>query len=172
VIHLVFERPQQTLKAFHFDRTQRFVWKASGAATPSSRGAMPEGHYILLEPELFGNREPGTGWGRVRIRDMTDRDVTVLEKAGFLKHNGDLLDIGSIALAAGRCDAYGRFIEIHGGGSALAEPQAPMQELCRTLGCTRMHNLDLNKLIDYMKAFGAENTFVFSVMGRPAPCPC
>ena len=42
-------------------------------------------------------------------------------------------------------------IAIHGGGSMLADPFAPEQDLKGTNGCTRCHNSDVNELIKLTK---------------------
>jgi hypothetical protein len=53
----------------------------------------------------------------------------------------DLVDL------EGREDGNNRAgLAIHGGGSSLADPYAPYQPLVPTLGCSRWHNKDLEKL--------------------------
>lgn len=182
MIHLVFSRPQKTLKIYHSDKSLRFVYEASGAACANSNGPMPQGHYILLEPQLFARsswdsslESEGVGWGRVRIRDMSDNDVQLLVNANLATKNADAsLSIGGVSLMPGSCNAYGRVIEIHGGGSALRYPGAytANQELCCTLGCTRMHNQDVKAFIQYMDHFLGSDTFVFSAIGAPSVCSC
>jgi hypothetical protein len=62
---------------------------------------------------------------------------------------------------------------LHGGGSNLAmlsppqDPLAPMQALCKTYGCTRMHNGDLVDLMTYLGPRFHGNTIVYSVVGDP-----
>lgn len=177
MIHLVFERPSGVLKAYHFTGHLRYLWQAFGGAVAASNGPMPEGHFILLEPELFPQDTwaMATGWGRVRIRDMSDDDIALLRNAGLLKSETDgCLQIGGISLYPGHCNAYDRVIEIHGGGSALGDPAcyAPFQALCCTLGCTRLHNSNIVDLVGYMQQFGSDHTFVMSAMGSPGPCQC
>lgn len=182
MIHVVFSRPQLSMKVFDNNHTQQFAYEASGDACTNSNGPMPEGHYILLEPELFpqsswgsDTEDEGVGWGRIRIRDLASDDVTLLVNAGLATRNGDgTLGIGGINLPPGNCNAYGRVIEMHGGGSALGYPGAydANQRLCCTLGCTRMHNGDIKSFVEYMRQHLGDQTFVYSVQGTPPPCGC
>jgi hypothetical protein len=181
MIHVILSRPELTFKVFDSDHALRSVYEASGAACQNSNGAMPGGHYILLGPEMFpqstwdsSKESKGVGWGRVLIRDMSDNDVQLLVSAELATKTADgQLSIGGIVLPPGRCNAYGRHIEIHGGGSALGMgAYAPNQKLCCTEGCTRMHNQDLKSLVQFMQPLTDQNTFVFSVIGTPPPCSC
>lgn len=182
MIHAVFNRPQKSMKIFDSHHTQQFSFEASGDACSNSNGPMPEGHYILLEPELFPQSswgsdkdDEGVGWGRIRIRDMASSDVDLLVNAGLAIRNPDgTLAIGGVNLAPGNSNSYVRVIEIHGGGSALGYPGAydANQRLCCTLGCTRMHNGDLKSFVDYMRQNLGDQTFVYSVYGAPPPCDC
>jgi hypothetical protein len=181
MIHVIFSRPELAFKVFDADHSLRFVYEASGAACQNTNGAMPAGHYILLEPEMFPQAtwdssmlSEGVGWGRVRIRDMSDSDVQLLLNAELATKTADgQLTIGGIVLPPGRCNAYPRAIEIHGGGSALGMgAYDPDQKLCCTEGCTRMHNQDLKAFVAFMQPLTDGNTFVFSVIGVPPPCSC
>ena len=182
MIHLVFARPQRNLKVFHSDKSLKFVYEASGDACASSNGPMPEGHYVLLQPEMFpqstwddSKDSMGVGWGRIRVRDMTSNDEILLMNAGIaLKNSDGSLNIGGISLPPGSCDSYNRAIEMHGGGSALGFSGAYLanQRLCCTLGCTRMHNQDIGQLIGYMGPLLNGNTFILSAIGAPTPCDC
>ena len=60
-------------------------------------------------------------------------------------------------------DPRGRWI--HGGGSSLGREgsQAPRQELCPTMGCTRMHNEDVEELADRLRDERRKNP------GEPVP---
>jgi hypothetical protein len=175
MIHLVFDRIASQIKVFDSaNHSLIFSWGASGDAT--GNGPMPPGHFILLEPEAFPQDQwdPPTGWGRVRIRDMSDTDVQRLTAAGIAKSAAGGLDVGGTVLPPGACNAYERVIEIHGGGSALGTPGcfAKQQRLCHTLGCTRMHNEDVASLISCMQQLQVSNTFIFSAFGTPAKCNC
>lgn len=175
MIHLIFDRVASQIKVFDSaNHSLIFSWGASGDA--AGNGPMAAGHYILLEPEMFPQDQwdPPTGWGRVRIRDMGETDVLRLTAAGIAKSATGGLYIGGTILPPGACNAYERVIEIHGGGSALGEPDcfAKQQRLCRTFGCTRMHNEDIATLIGCMQQRQGSNTFIFSAIGLPAQCGC
>ena len=177
MIHLVFNRPTESMKVFQPGGSTRFVFDATGGAVRRSNGPMPVGHYVLLEPEMFERStwEIATGWGRIRIRDMAQSDVDLLVRANLAKvvPTGSI-DIGGIVLPQGRCNAYPRAVEIHGGGTALGDPGALVakQGLCCTLGCIRMHNQDIQTFVEYMRGLQDGHTFVMSVMGAPTPCRC
>jgi hypothetical protein len=181
MIHIIFSRPEKTLKVFDADHALRFVYEASGAACQNTNGPMPGGHYVLLEPELFpqatwdsSKLSEGVGWGRIRIRDMSVSDAQLLTNAGLATKAADAeLSVGGVILPPGQCNSYQRVIEVHGGGSALGmDSYLPNQQLCCTEGCTRMHNQDLKALVRFMQPLTDQNTFVFSVIGTPAPCNC
>lgn len=177
MIHLVFNRPTESMHVFQTGGSTRFVFDATGGAVQRSNGPMPVGHYILLEPEMFARStwEIKTGWGRVRIRDMVQSDVDLLVRANRAKvlPTGSV-DIGGVVAPQGRCNAYPRAVEIHGGGTALGDPGAfaAKQPLCCTLGCIRMHNQDIQTFVEFMQGLQATNTFVLSVLGAPTPCRC
>jgi hypothetical protein len=57
---------------------------------------------------------------------------------------------------------------VHGGGSNLGFPAcfAPMQLLCKTYGCTRVHNADLLTLMNYLlPQLKSGRMAVYSVIG-------
>jgi hypothetical protein len=55
-------------------------------------------------------------------------------------------------------------IGLHGGGSSLPDPQAPYQRLVPTLGCVRMHNKDLQDLIQPLYEKGTVYLSVHQVL--------
>lgn len=65
-------------------------------------------------------------------------------------------------------DAGRGTIRLHGGGSRLPDPYLPEQPLLPTQGCVRMRNVDINKLIELIKALPQEETLEFIFMGSNA----
>lgn len=194
MIHLVFSRQSRQLKVFSSDGSLWKSFEASGAATgPDQSGDRDDppygfkypiepGHYVLEAPEPVPDDDDARrsqGRWHFPIDDLTDNVVEVLVNAHRAKRVGDKLEIGGALLKTGGLERWGRSeILIHGGGWNLGSrhSQDPHQTLCRTHGCTRMHNDDLETLVMFLRPkmppLSDGNTVVFSALGDPAPAEC
>lgn len=182
MIHLVFFRATNSLKVFGAGDVIEF--EASGDAWGNYHdgeravqyghdGSIAPGHYLLTRVEEFPPI-PSEGAAQIYVADLDDATLQHLLAAGKATITGDLVAIGGIELSRGGLGRFGRSeVMLHGGGSNLGEPEcfAPHQPLCRTFGCTRLHNDDLATLCALLKAKMAENVVVFSCIGDPEELP-
>lgn len=179
MIHLIFNRPTGKMKVFEPDRSLWDVIDGGGDAWGDGVDAdrpygykwpCPPGHYILDVPQSITPPIPSEGSWQIPVLDMPSSDVTTLLAAHDASQQGSNLSVGGVALPLGQLAYYGRSaIMIHGGGSNLQNPYADYQELCKTEGCTRLHNADLARLARYLLANADGNTVVYSIVGDPLP---
>jgi hypothetical protein len=172
VIVTAFDRPTGKLKVSEFG----FAFDASGSAWGDGNGPaygtdcqIAPGHYKLTRVEYFPEPIPSEGAAQIYVEDLTEADVAELVAAGDAKLgeyeavtiNGETLPIGNLA-------KYARSeIMIHGGGSNLGVPAcyALNQPLCRTYGCTRVHNGDLSSLCEKLAPLVGSEHVIFTVVG-------
>jgi len=199
MIHCVFDRPNGMLKVFaptggavrgEFAATGD-AWGRTSNPDDGPHGhfwPIPTGHYVLAQWESWGTRGAVTseGYGQIYLFDLDDATKQKLVDAGLCKVQGDYLVIGGIALPRGGLAAWGRSeIMVHGGGSNLGDPgcYAPMQQLCSTDGCTRVHNADWPKLVNDLAGTSLSfppaaasgtlpETVVYSVVGDSPNASC
>lgn len=177
--HIVFDRANNAFKVFDLGIRQ-FLFEASGSAVgdginpPYTHDCqIPQGHYKLTQVERFAPI-PSEGAGQVYVADLTPRDISVLAQGRKAKWILDKVIIGGILLPIGRLATYGRAeIMLHGGGTVLGEPAcyAPNQPLCKTCGCTRMHNADLAQFMDWLEPIIGQDHVIYSVAGDSPPLP-
>ena len=178
MIHIVFNRPAGKLKVFgpgaalpDFDAGGDAVTDGITADGPYGHlWPTPPGHYVLKAPEALTPRLVAEGAWQIPVDDISDATVTLLVAAGDAERSATGAVIGGIDLPLGQLARFGRSaILIHGGGSALGNPAcfAGSQPLCKTEGCTRMHNADLAALVAYLQPRVAGNTVVYSIFGSP-----
>jgi hypothetical protein len=185
MVHLVFDRPASQIKAFG-GGILRYTFAASGDAWGNYSngvrtvqyghdGSISPGHYKLTRVERIDPPIASEGAGQIYVADMTGSDYFKLAQGGKVKAIAAARwSIGGIELPVGMLGHFGRAeIMAHGGGSNAPDPFAAFQELCRTYGCTRLHNADLATLMDYLEPLlAAANQFViFSVIGDPPELP-
>ncbi len=185
MIHILFDRPTQALKVFGADKALWNQFDASGDAWGDGMSApygfdypIPPGHYMLMCSQSISPPLASEGAAQVPVVDIDLLTATELIAAGDAVLTSTALAIGTASLPTGGLQSCKRSgIMIHGGGSNLTkmsppeDPFAPKQRLCKTHGCTRMHNADLGNLIAYLTPLFSANHVVFSVLGDPAPLP-
>ncbi len=194
MIHVIFNRPGGTLKIFQDDGSLWATIDAGGDAwgnygvsddaTPPSPPYghacwLPQGHYVLGPPETLAPPIASEGPAQIPVLDISTATMEELLQAGKASASPTGYVIGGIHLPAGQLARYGnrRGLLLHGGGSNLAKlkpPQDPLandQALCRTFGCTRLHNGDLNDLVAFLRPLLNGNTVIFSAVGDPKPLP-
>jgi hypothetical protein len=191
MVHLIFNRPSGNLKVYEPDKSLWDTLAAGGDAVGSDPAQAPwglyypcpPGHYVLsagirnvpdaANPDLVIEEGPY----RIPVSDMDAATLATLTAAGDASGAGSAVQIGGITLPIGGIAANGRDgILLHGGGTYLhgltpPEDQAPFQPLCKTEGCTRLHNADLIRLVGYLAPLFAGNTVVYSIFGNPLPLP-
>ncbi len=186
MIHLVFDRPSSELKAFTQNGLAMGPFEASGDAWGDGVSG-PYGHQYPIAPghyaltavdDLIDSENPdGTvaeGPYQVYVDDLDASRLDRLRSANLASGFGPVT-IGGITLPVGGLATYGRSeIMIHGGGSNLGVPAcyAPQQALCKTEGCTRMHNADLARFAPWIKQQLLHNIIVYSVIGNSPPLDC
>jgi len=183
VIHLVFNRPMEKLKIFDEGGALADVFEASGDAWGDGVSGpygfefpIPPGHYLLTCVQSISPPLTSEGAGQIPVVDIDQQTLDKLTDAGKASGPPDAVTIGGFTLATGALSTNKRDgVMIHGGGSNLLkldppqDPLAPMQELCKTYGCTRMHNANLATLMAFLAPRFANETVVFSAIGDPAP---
>ncbi|HEX3549623.1 MAG TPA: L,D-transpeptidase family protein [Candidatus Elarobacter sp.] len=181
MVHLVFNRPTGKLKIYAADGSLWDVIDAGGDAwgdpNYGSNGPMPPGHYVLGAPQRFAPIV-SEGAGQIPVADIDAAATSALVNGGKASVVDGGLTIGGIIAQTGQLAAFSRSaIMLHGGGSNLAtldppqDPLAPYQQLCKTEGCTRLHNADAARLADFLDANAAGNTVVYTALGRPLTLP-
>ena len=183
MIHIVFERPLERLKVFLNDGSLWDSIEASGDAWGDGTSGpyghdypIAPGHYCVTAVDPIDPAIVSEGAGQIEVHDIGPATLSLLEGAGKAISAGSNVDIGGIGLPVGGLARYSREgIMIHGGGSNLVEhglnPLAPDQPLCKTEGCTRVHNADLARLMTLLNEEMSDNTVVYSVIGDPTPLP-
>lgn len=183
MIHIIFNRPSSEMKVFA-GGVMRYKFEANGSAWGDGGPNHPygyqcqiaPGHYKLTHVERINPPIPSEGAGQIFVADLTTRDISQLAIAKRAKWIGADVTIGGSVLPIGGIGKYNRTeIMLHGGGSNLGEPACfePHQLLCRTFGCTRLHNADLAALMDMLEpVFAAGNEHViYSVIGDSPELP-
>lgn len=181
MIHIVFNRPTGAFKVFE-DALLRFQFQASGDAWGDGVSGpyghdypIAPGHYALTRVERLNPALASEGPGQIYVADLNDAAIAALINFGKAQACNDKLSVGAIVLPTGQLAHFNRSeVMLHGGGTNLGVPAcfADYQELCKTFGCTRLHNADLRKLMDYLEPIlssGSQHV-VYSVIGDPAPC--
>ena len=181
MVHLVFDRPTGRLKVFGPGAGLPPYFEAGGDAVTNGVAAdgpygtdwpCPPGHFVLEAPNAIAPPIPAEGAWQIPVDDLSDAILSALVLAGDANRTATGASIGGIDLPLGQIAQWGRSgIMIHGGGTALGDPAcyAGDQPLCKTEGCTRMHNADLAQLVTYLQAQLGGNTLVYSIVGVPLP---
>jgi hypothetical protein len=185
MVHLVFDRPTENLKVFATDKTLWNVFEASGDAWGDGMSApygfdypIPPGHYLLTSAQSISPALASEGNMQIPVIDMDLQTIAALVNAGDAQVSSTQLNFGGVVLPTGGLQLCKRSgIMIHGGGSNLLtlnppqDPFDPDQQLCKTYGCTRMHNKNLDDLATYLTPLFNGNHVVYSAVGDPKPLP-
>lgn len=184
MIHLVFNRPSGHLKVFNEDGSVWDTIDAGGDAWGSTPAAAPYGHFYPIRPGHYMLQQPianappidAEGAWKIPVVDIDAATANTLIQAGKAALAGTQYDIGGITFPIGNLERDARTeILIHGGGSNLRprgmDPMDPFQKLCKTHGCTRLHNADLARLARFVQQAIGGNTMVYSVAGDPIVLP-
>ncbi|HLY01595.1 MAG TPA: L,D-transpeptidase family protein [Candidatus Cybelea sp.] len=187
MIHAIFNRPSGMLKVYEPGKSLWDSIQAGGDAVGNDpRNApwgfhypCPPGHYVLsagiknTDPDVVIKEGPY----RIPVWDIDAATLKTLTDAGVASGPPNAVNVGGIVLPIGEIAANGRDgILIHGGGTYLhklnpPKDQEPFQPLCQTEGCTRVHNADLIRLVDYLAPLFDGNTVVYTVYGNPLRLP-
>lgn len=184
MVHVIFDRQSSAFKVFA-SGVQQFLFEANGSAWGDGGPNAPyghdcqisPGHYKLTQVERIDPPSASEGAGQIYVADLTGNDYFKLAATGKVKTSGAAQwSIGGFDLPVGMLTHYDRSeVMIHGGGSNLGVPACfdPMQPLCRTYGCTRLHNANLAQLMDFLEPiFAAQNQLViYSVIGDSPELP-
>lgn len=182
MIHIVFDRPASSLKVFG-GGILRYTFEANGSAWGDGGPNAPyghdcqisPGHYKLTQVERINPPIASEGAGQIYVADLTGSDYFKLAQSNKVKPIAAARwNIGGIELPVGMLGHYSRSeVMLHGGGSNAPDPFAPKQLLCKTYGCTRLYNQDLETLMGYLEPiFAAKNQFViYSVIGDSPELP-
>lgn len=182
MIHLVFNRPTGKLKIFAADGSLWDMIDAGGDAVTDSNPAdgpygfewpCPPGHYLLETPQSIAPPSHAEGAWQIPVVDMPSATASRLVDAHDATRDGANLVLSGVSLPLGQLARYGRAgIMIHGGGSADPDPLENYQPLCKTEGCTRVHNADLSRIVAYLTPLFGGNTVVYTIAGTPLPLSC
>jgi len=180
MIHPVFDRPTQTIKAFNANGSVYRVFRGEGDAWGHTADNeyghdawMPPGHYLLGAPQFFAQPIASEGFGQIPISDLDAATLGALVAAGKATANGSNATIGGIVAAIGGLAKYDRSaLFVHGGGSNAPQPFADYQMLCKTEGCPRMWNAEWREFALWLQDQSAGNTIVFTVIGNPVILAC
>jgi hypothetical protein len=182
MVHLVFNRPTGKLKIFGADKSLWDVLDAGGDTWGDGNVAdgpyghqwpCPPGHYVLEPAQSIAPASAAEGAWQIPVADMPSAVATRLVGAHDAMQDGANVEIGGMSLPLGQLAKYGRSaIMIHGGGSNDPDPLADYQPLCKTEGCTRMHNADLKRVVAYLSPLFGGNTIVYTIVGAPLPLSC
>ncbi len=182
MVHLVFNRPTGKLKVFGADGSLWGTLDAGGDSVTDGNPAdgpyghlwpCPPGHYVLSPPQRNDPAIVSEGAWQIPVNDMSHTAAQNILNAHHATQDGPNLLISGVSLPLGQLAQYGRAaIMLHGGGSALPDPFADYQTLCRTEGCTRLHNADLQRLVTYLSPLYNGNTVVYTIVGAPLPLTC
>jgi len=177
-VHLVFDRPAMRLRIFGPDAPTD-AFEASGDAWGDGLHApyghdypIPPGHYQLTTIDHIDPPIASEGAAQIQVEDLDADALDALIRDAHAMHAPGAVpaaNIGGLHGDLGGLARHGRAaIMVHGGGSNAPDPFAPRQQLCKTFGCTRMHNEDLATLVAYLEHHPDRRT-VFTVLGDPAP---
>lgn len=182
MIHLVFNRPKQSISVYDSTHAAVNVIRGEGDAWGHGvgdeygyEGWMPPGHFLLLEPQTFSTPVASEGFGQIPVSDVYPAALQALVKAGdaTFGEDGMIADIGGTLSPVGQLAKHNRSaLMIHGGGSNAPEPLADKQELCKTYGCTRVYNADWKWLASWLGVRFETNVVVFTVIGDPVVLAC
>lgn len=182
MIHLVFNRPTGKLKIFKSDGSLWDVLDAGGDAWGDGDPAdgpyghlwpCPPGHYVLDAPESLSPPTAAEGSWQIPVVDMPGAVAERLVAAGHAVRDGGSLVMGGISQPLGQLEKFSRSaIMVHGGGSNDPDPLADYQPLCKTNGCTRVHNADLKRVVAFLAPLFDGNTVVYTIVGVPLPLSC
>ena len=175
MLHIVFDRPSQLIKAYEPDKTLAHTFRGEGDAwgwTPEAPyahdGWMAPGHYVLGDVQRFDPPINSEGFGQIPILDLTHDVADKLVAAGDAKWNGLEFVIGGISAKIGQMAVYGRAgIMNHCGGSNAPNPLADFQMLCKTFGCSRMWNAEWRQFAAWLDGIRTGHTVVYSAIGDP-----
>lgn len=133
----------------------------------------PPGHYRLGVPQFFDPPINSEGYGQIPVLDIDADTLAALAASGHAVVDGSSVDIGGTVLPIGQLAKYKRSeIMIHGGGSNAPDPLADEQQLCRTFGCTRIHNAEWKTLAAWLAPQYDDNTVIYSIIGDPVALDC
>lgn len=183
MLHLVGDRPSGELKVYDalgvLYATYPAGWDAWGETEgpgPQPYGVdcwMPSGHFRLATPEFFNPPIASEGYGQIPVQDIDAEALASLTEAGRAVVSGMNANIGGIVLPLNQLGKWNRSgIMIHCGGSNAPDPFAPMQMLCKTLGCTRMYNGEWQTLASWLEPQYGGNIVIYSVVGDPQILAC
>lgn len=182
MIHLVFNRPSGKLKVYKADKSLWGELDAGGDTWGDGNPAdgpyghlwpCPPGHYLLEAPQVIAPPSAAEGAWQMPVVDLPSATIARLVQAHDATQSGPDLTVGGLTQPVGQLAKYGRSaIMIHGGGSNDPDPLADYQPLCKTDGCTRLHNADLKRLVAFLSPLFADNTVVYTIAGAPLPLSC
>lgn len=182
MIHLVFNRPTGKLKVFEDDGSLWDVLDAGGDAWGDGDLAdgpygldwpCPPGHYLLERPQAIAPPSAAEGWWQIPVADLSSATAESLVEAGRASRDGANLIVGGVSQPLGQLAQFGRAaIMVHGGGSNDPDPLADFQPLCKTLGCTRLHNADMARVVAHLSPLFDDNTMVYTIAGAPLSLNC
>jgi hypothetical protein len=184
MIHLIFDRPSAALKVYDGDGSLWRTFVAAGDAwgnhgfsddgTPPAPPYghacwMPPGHYMLGAVQVFDTPSKSEGYGQIPVIDLDADTIRRLLSSGkATKAKNGQLQIGPVLAWTSQLAEFARGgIMIHCGGSRAPDPYADLQGLYRTIGCTRMQNVDWRALAAWLAPKYAGNTVVYSAFGDP-----
>ncbi|GAC1407443.1 MAG: hypothetical protein NVSMB64_14350 [Candidatus Velthaea sp.] len=129
---------------------------------------MPPGHYKLGAPQSIAPPSKAEGKTQISVLDIDEGTLASLVTAGRASESGLDVTISGVAAPIGGMAEFARDgIMIHGGGSNDPEPFLPFQPLCKTEGCTRVHNADLDRLTAFVSGRMSGNIVVYTAIGSP-----
>ena len=184
MLHLVFDRPSAELKVYDALGVLYSTYVAQGDAWGNHDGSggpqpygvdcwCPQGHYRLATPQFFTPPIASEGFGQIPVQDLDAEALASLSEAGRLIVNGTTANIGGVILPLNQLGKWNRSgIMIHCGGSNAPAPFIPMQQLCRTEGCTRMYNGEWQTLAAWLEPQYNSNIVIYSVVGDPQILAC
>jgi len=175
LIHLIFNRPTGRMKIYDADG---HLWDmidaggdAWGAAPENQWGhdaPMPPGHYKLGAPQSIAPPSNAEGDTQIPVLDLDQVTLSALVTAGRASESGLEVTIGGITAPIGGMTQFSRDgIMIHGGGSNDPQPLESFQPLCKTEGCTRVHNADLDRLTAFVNERMNGNIVIYTAIGSP-----
>ena len=186
MLHLVYSRPESTLKVYDAMGALYKTYTAAGDAwgnhgvPPSGPQPpygydcwCPPGHFRLGVPEFFNPAIVSEGFGQIPVMDLDADLLATLASSGRAIVNGKTANIGGIIAEISQLSRFGRSeIMIHCGGSNAPDPTADYQELCRTYGCTRMFNIEWREMAHWLEPQMESNAVIYTIIGDPKILAC